>query len=198
MKCKVPVLLLIALSSLSPALSQGTESVKEQNTVQLEPGDVNHSAHGVDDGRNATNKIKVSYEKLSNIPFESSQSSPVVQHQTEKGTVVCRDPQAEFDETALRASPIRKLMKEHMLVDIIVNKRLLNKGKADVDFLLGVPQDLRGVSRYELFPPRRVCGNAPQLYLEAVYNEDSKLVRYRSRYYEDGGSLSSIDSQWIE
>lgn len=44
MKIRVPMLLLIAFSSVSPALSQGTEIVKDANMVQFEPGYVSHPA----------------------------------------------------------------------------------------------------------------------------------------------------------
>lgn len=190
MKIRVPILLLIAFASLSPALAQSANSAKDQNMVQTAPGYVNHPA--------LSKKNEVQYEKLSNIPFESSQNSPFVEYVTEKGAIVCRDPQAEFDETALRTSPLRKLMKEHMLVDILINKRLLHKDKAYVDSLLGFRQDQPEASHYDMIGPRgRVCGNAPNLVLETVYDKDSKVARYRSRYFPNV-STPSVDSQWIE
>lgn len=141
--------------------------------------------------------ISASAEELDIKAFERARGLPFVEHQTEKGTVVCRDPQVELDETALLKSPSRKLIKEHMLVDILINKRLLHKDKAYVDSLLGYRQDLADVSHYDMIVLGRVCGNAPNLVLETVYDKDSKVTRYRSRYFKNA-STPSIDSEWIE
>lgn len=179
MKWLVTIALFLTLAPT--ALAENSPMIIDKNMVQPEPVVVNHPA-----------------EKWSSTAFDSFANAPLVEHPTEKGTVVCRDPQVEFDETALRTSPSRKTMKEHMLVDILLHKRLLQKDKTYVDSLLGFRQDLPTGSYYDMIRPRgRVCGNAPNLLLEVVYDKDSKLVRYRSRYYKNCNA-EPVDSQWIE
>lgn len=124
---------------------------------------------------------------------------PVVQHQTKKGTIVCRDPQYKFSEQEWSSKENEGRMREHMLVDLVTHKRLLHKQQSYVDSLFdGKRQDFDGLSRYSVFQSSGRCGNVPQLFLEAQYDKNKNLDRYRTRYYEDGGTPVSIDSQWIK
>ena len=124
-------------------------------------------------------------------------AQPVVPHNTSVGTVICRNPQVKFNEREW-ISFCDGLMREHMLVDVLIHKKLLHKPRSYVDALFsGHRQDFDGISRYSVFANNARCGNAPQLYIEAVYDKHDKLSKYRSRYYQDGGTESSIDTDWI-
>jgi hypothetical protein len=133
------------------------------------------------------------------LELRSAGLQPVVQHHTKKGTIVCRDPQFKFSEQEWLSKQTEGLMREHMLVDLIVHKRLLHKQQSYVDTLFnGQRQDLQEIARYSVFAQSGRCGNVPKLVIEAVYDKQQNLIRYRTRYYEDGGSLASIDTKWIK
>lgn len=127
---------------------------------------------------------------------------PVKQHHTKEGTIVCSEPQIKFDEQAWLTDGKRRgggRLREHMLVDTIVNGTLLHKKRSDVDALFqGIRQDFPGFSRYSVFQLSGGCGNVPRLLIEAHYDKELNLIEYRSRYYEDGGSPASVDSNWVK
>ncbi|PZM78313.1 MAG: hypothetical protein DKT66_24090 [Candidatus Melainabacteria bacterium] len=126
------------------------------------------------------------------------QASPLVEHNTEVGKIFCRDPQIKFNEKEWHASSER-LMPEHMLVDLLKEKTLLGKEESYVDGLFpGYRQDFQGLAQYYVHRLTSRCGNGPKVVVEVEYDKSKKVTRYRSRYYSDGGSLESIDSQWVE
>lgn len=139
---------------------------------------------------------------LTQTELEQELQNPVVQHQTKKGTIVCRDPQIEFNEQDWLADESRRRgghLREHMLVDTLVNKRLLGKHESFVDQLFPHQKvNGDGVTRYNVFNTSSKCGNVPALIFEAVFDKAHKLTRYRTRYYENGGQDPVVDSDWVE
>jgi len=131
---------------------------------------------------------------------------PVIKHETKVGVIMCRDPQVEFNQEQWLSDGINGTgghLREHMLVDVVVNKRLLNKTKADVDalFLVKYPDQWtpNGVIRYEVFAGSTAkCGQAPQLLVEAFYDKNYKLTKYRSRYLAEGVNSNPVDTKWVE
>ncbi|HEY9677645.1 MAG TPA: hypothetical protein V6C76_06535 [Drouetiella sp.] len=133
-------------------------------------------------------------------------SSPMTKHETTAGVIVCRDPQIEFDEKAVATDNLtgsRGYLREHLLVDAIVNKTLLGKSKSSIDALFRVddpnpcvPDQL--VQYNVAGSTYGKCGAAPQYLLQAYFGKDSKLVRYRSRYCEYGLTNPPVDSIWIK
>ncbi|MBS1955295.1 MAG: hypothetical protein JST89_14005 [Cyanobacteria bacterium SZAS-4] len=120
----------------------------------------------------------------------------LVEHHTEAGPIACYDPQVQFDEDKWLSDWI---WREHMLVDIMVNKRFLHKNRSYMARLFDErPLDFAGVTRYSLRKNSGRCGNVPQCYLEVVYDKDQNLIRYRSQYLEDGGGCIPINSNWVE
>ncbi|MBS1955234.1 MAG: hypothetical protein JST89_13695 [Cyanobacteria bacterium SZAS-4] len=130
---------------------------------------------------------------------------PLVKHETKVGVIMCRDPQVEFNQQDWLSDGRTGTgghLREHMLVDTVVNRRLLNMPKSDVDalFMVNHPDQWTpdGVIRYEVNFNTAKCGQTPQLLIEAFYNNKYKLTQYRSRYLAEGVNSNPIDSEWIK
>lgn len=145
------------------------------------------------------------YSTLTQHELEQELQNPVVEHQTAKGVIVCRDPQIEYneadwvtDENHRRGGHLR----EHMLVDTVVNKRLLSKDESFIDKLfsnqkLGLDA-ATGLTGYSIFATTSRCGDVPSLRLDAAFDKNHKLIRYRTRYSKNGGQSPFVDSEWVE
>lgn len=147
-------------------------------------------------------QLAIAATPLTQMELEQGLQDRAVQHHTEKGIIVCRDPQIKFNEQDWLADESHRRgghLREHMLVDTLVNKRLLGKQESFVDQLFPHQKvDSSGVTRYNVFNTTSKCGNVPALIIEAVFDKKHKLTRYRTRYYENGGQDPTIDSDWVE
>jgi len=130
-------------------------------------------------------------------------ANPLVTHQTEKGPIVCRDPQIRFDESQWLVDVNRGrykggALREHMLVDTILGKRLLGKTKVQLEALFPNPvvTDHHDRSAYEIFQKGYGCGSGPNLVMEVFY-KDNQVSKYRTVVQEDGKS-SPTESDWVE
>ena len=130
---------------------------------------------------------------------------PLVKHETKVGVIMCRDPQVDFNQQDWLFDGLSGTgghLREHMLVDAVVNKRLLRMSKSDVDALFRVKHPDQwtpdGVIRYSVNSITAKCGQAPQLLIEAFYDNKYKLKQYRSHYLEEGVNSIPIDSEWIK
>jgi hypothetical protein len=136
---------------------------------------------------------------------QQARLSPLVKHATKAGAIMCRDPQVDFNQHDWLSDGLSGTggyLREHMLVDTVVNKRLLNMSKSDVDALFMVKHPDQwtpdGVIRYSVNFTTAKCGQAPQLLIEAFYDNKYKLKQYRSRYLEQGVNSIPVDSEWIK
>ena len=84
-----------------------------------------------------------------------------------------------------------------MLVDLVVNKRILNKSKKNMDELFKAPHSQSGDNVTYAFwsTEGRKCGNMPFLSLQVELNKDLKVGRYRAVYWED---FHTVASDWVE
>jgi len=137
---------------------------------------------------------------------QQARSLPVVKHETKAGVIMCREPQVEFNQQDWLADGLTGTgghLREHMLVDAVVNKRLLNLSKSDIDALFMVKHPDQwtpdGVIRYSVFSAMTDrCGQTPQLLIEAFFDNKYKLKQYRSRYCAEGINSTPVDSEWIK
>lgn len=143
---------------------------------------------------------------ISEQEIHSARLLPLAKHETKVGVIMCRNPQVEFNKQDWLSDGLTGTgghLREHMLVDTVVNKRLLNMSKSEVDALFMVKHPHQwtpdGVIRYDVFSGMtNKCGQAPQLLIEAFYDNHYKLKQYRSRYLEEGVNSIPVDSDWIK
>lgn len=130
--------------------------------------------------------------------------NPLISHETKLGTIVCRDPQIEFNESEWLTDNARGRSKggslrEHMLIDTMLNKRLLHKTKIQIDALFPSGSFKNGIdsARYGVFRRSSGCGAGPNLVIEIVYNNEQQVVKYRVVIQEDC-KPTPTESNWAE
>ncbi len=127
---------------------------------------------------------------------------PQIAHKTTKGTVICRDPQIEFDEKQWLVDNGHKnggSLLEHMLVDTLQNKKLLNKTEADLAALFPSGQG-NGLKKDEMiYEVNRgsKCGNGRRLVVEVIFDNQQRVLKYRTVNFNDVGVIET-QSDWIE
>lgn len=134
--------------------------------------------------------------------LRASEGGPVVVHKTTKGTIMCRDPQINFDpekcSAELKVRTFGGSLPEHMLVDMVVNKRLLGKQESYLDSVLPSKQDIHGTTLYSISPShQRLCGSVPFGYLQVAFDDNHAVVKYRAKHYTDPSANISVESDWV-
>ncbi len=135
--------------------------------------------------------------------LKASTGTPVVVHETTKGTIMCRDPQINFDpekcSAELKVRTFNGSLPEHMLVDMLVNKRLVGKQESYLDGVLPSKQVIQGTTRYSISPShQRLCGSVPFGYVEVAFDDKRKVVKYRAKYFTDPSANISVESDWVQ
>lgn len=136
--------------------------------------------------------------------LKASEGTVVVNHETANGTIICRDPQIHFDPKKclleLKDRNFRGSLPEHMLVDMVVHRRLLGKQESYLDSFLPNKQIRPEGILYSMAPEHnsRVCGSTPFGCIQVLFDDNRKVVKYRARYYKDPSANVSVDSDWVQ